>query len=456
MDGFTLPLKVIKVLLGKGPIEYTEQLGYYPVAMFEGSKMKSDNNSHMRALIEEARRKIQEFSYEKYQKDANKVNLVFVLPALRAGGVEKVVLALSHGFLDSGVGVDVVLACAEGEFIDNVPSRVNIINLNIPHRFRLVRSFVPLIKYFRNRKVDVVFPLFDGFELIVIFAVFVASIGKERPLVIYSCHSITKYLDSLPRYKRFFAKLFTYFSLHLADKIIAVSNGVARDFSKRFHISLEKIKVIYNPVILEEIIRKSSEEVDHPWFNSNIPVILGVGRLNKQKDFPTLLKAFARVRKEIDSRLVILGEGEERKKLEKIAKELGIENNVWLPGFVDNPYKFMSRASVLVLSSEYEGFALVLVEALALGCPVVSTNCPSGLSEILENGKYGKLVPIGDAKALALAILDTLKNPLPKEFLQKKAKAFSVENITKEYLNLIMGLKGARNGSKQKSYFSSF
>lgn len=142
--------------------------------------------------------------------------------------------------------------------------------------------------------------------------------------------------------------------------------------------------------------------------------------------------------------------------MEKIAKELGIENNVWLPGFVDNPYKFMSRASVFVLSSEYEGFALVLVEALALGCPVVSTNCPGGPSEILENGKYGKLVPIGDAKALALAILDTLKNPLPKEFLQKKAKAFSVENITKEYLNLIMGLKGARNGSKQKSYFSSF
>jgi len=378
---------------------------------------------------------------EKKTLDTRKIHISFVLPALYGRGVEKVVLALSRGFLEFNACVDIVLANAEGELVSSVPDGVNIVNLNVPHRLRLVRSFIPLVKYFKNREVDVVFPLFDGFEFVVMLAVGIAYLKKRRPFIIYSCHNVTRYLDSFPSYKRSLAKFFTWLSLRLSDAIIAVSSGVAKDFSQRFHVSLNKMKVIYNPFLLEEIIEKSKQETECPCFISNIPVILGVGRLNKQKDFPTLLKAFALVRKEIDSRLVILGEGEERKNLEQLAKELGIDESLWMPGFVDNPYKYMRKASVFVLSSIYEGLPTVLIEALALGCPVVSTDCPSGPSEILENGRYGKLVPVGDIEALASAILETIKMPLPKEFLQERAKDFSLNNAVIKYLDLIESLK---------------
>ncbi|MGC9001047.1 glycosyltransferase [Caldisericum sp.] len=369
---------------------------------------------------------------------ARKIHIVFVLPALRAGGVEKVLLALIQGFLKAGFDVGMVLAKAEGELLDEVPKDLDIFDLNVPQKLRLLRSLFPLAKYFRTRKTDVVFPLFDGFELIPILAIKISRIFKNCPIIIYSAHNSSRYLDDFRGVKRIASRAFTWLSLRLVDEVLAVSDGVARDFSQRFHFPLSRINVIYNPVLTSEIIGKANEPVNNIWFNSTIPIIIGVGRLNKQKDFPTLIKAFALVRKEIDARLVILGEGKERQNLEKLAKELGISEYVWMPGFVDNPYKYMSKASVFVLSSIYEGLPTVLIEALALGIPVVSTDCQSGPSEILDRGKYGKLVPVRDAVALSRAILEMLRNPkAPKEMLQERAKYFSLENSIKGYQSLI-------------------
>ncbi|NLO89188.1 MAG: glycosyltransferase, partial [Clostridia bacterium] len=187
--------------------------------------------------------------------------------------------------------------------------------------------------------------------------------------------------------------------------VVAVSQGVADDLVKTTGLMRELIKVIYNPIVTPELLEKAKESIGHPWFKpGQPPVILSAGRLTAAKDFPTLIHAFARVRAERLARLMILGEGEERPNLESLVRELGLESDVSMPEFVENPYAYMARAAVFVLSSAWEGFGNVLVEAMAVGTPVVSTDCPSGPAEILEGGKWGKLVPVGDVEKLAKAL----------------------------------------------------
>jgi len=179
-----------------------------------------------------------------------------------------------------------------------------------------------------------------------------------------------------------------------ADAIVAVSDGVASDLSRVTGIPRERILAIDNPVVSAALIEKSKAWPGHAWMApGGPPVVLAAGRLHRQKDFPTLLRAFARVRALRPARLVILGEGAERRKLERLVRRLRVQADVVLPGFVENPYAWMARAAVFALSSAWEGFGNVLVEALACGCPVVSTDCPSGPAEILEQGALGPLYP---------------------------------------------------------------
>jgi glycosyltransferase involved in cell wall biosynthesis len=199
---------------------------------------------------------------------------------------------------------------------------------------------------------------------------------------------------------------------------------------------MEKIKVIYNPVITPELFAKAEEPLDHPWFRpGEPPVVLGVGRLTQAKDFPTLIRAFALVRKERPARLMILGEGEERPKLEALVRELGLEEDVALPGFVGNPYKYIARAGVFVLSSAWEGLPTTLVEALALGTPVVSTNCKSGPEEILEEGRWGRLVPVGNIEELAKAIGESLS--MPRLLNGGALDRFRVDIVVDRYLEVM-------------------
>jgi glycosyltransferase involved in cell wall biosynthesis len=219
-----------------------------------------------------------------------------------------------------------------------------------------------------------------------------------------------------------------------ADSIIAISNGVATDLADTTGIERESIDVIHNPAFSPDIQSKSKESVSYRWFDTDTPVVIAVGSLTQQKDFSTLLRAFSVLRERQDAHLLILGEGELREELESLASELGIATAVDMPGFVDNPYAYMRQADVFVLSSKWEGFGNVVVEALACGCPVVSTDCPSGPAEILANGEYGSLTPVGDETALA-AEIETVLNTTPEpDRLRARAEAFTTEIVADQYI----------------------
>ncbi len=224
-----------------------------------------------------------------------------------------------------------------------------------------------------------------------------------------------------------------------ADGISAVSRGVADDLTAHTRIRPEQVQTLFNPVVTPLLYERAEAPLDHPWFSPDEPpVILGIGRLERQKDFGVLIRAFAEVRLQQDCRLMILGEGPLRPKLEALVAELGLKEDVALPGFVENPYAYLLRAGLFVLSSLFEGLPTVLIEAMALKVPVVATDCPSGPREILEEGRYGPLVPMGNATALAGAMLKTLATPLDPTALQRRAARFGGDGVIEAHLRYLL------------------
>jgi glycosyltransferase involved in cell wall biosynthesis len=225
-----------------------------------------------------------------------------------------------------------------------------------------------------------------------------------------------------------------------ADAIVAVSEGVAQDLVQRARLAEASVTTLYNAVDLGSFVAASTQPLSDPWLDDpSRPLILAAGRLHRQKDFPTLLRAFALVRRQVPAHLLILGEGTKRGALERLGRALGIGADLRMPGFVSNPAAWMVRAGVFVLSSAWEGLPRVLLEALAVGCPVVSTDCPSGPREILAEGRFGRLIPVGDSRAMADAILATLAKPPPRQALQARAADFSTARMLEGYRRLAMG-----------------
>lgn len=230
-----------------------------------------------------------------------------------------------------------------------------------------------------------------------------------------------------------------------ADAIVAVSADLANHAAAHYSIPRSAITVIHNPAVPRDLNARAAEPVNHPWFaTSGPPVILGAGRLTRSKGFTTLVKAFAMVRRRRPARLVILGAAKTEKKTTKqqalltaLAQELGVADDVLLPGYAANPYAYMARAAVYVLSSRQEGLGNVLIEALACGCPCVATDCPSGPREILAGGRYGTLVPVGDEAAIADAIVRTLDAPRNPRRLKMAAKRFSIGHAVDAYETLL-------------------
>lgn len=364
----------------------------------------------------------------------NGKKLALFLPALYAGGAERVMLNLAKGFSEKGIKVDLVLAKAEGPFIHHIPKGVRIVDLKAK---RTLYSLPSLVQYIRAEKPKALLSTMYHANIIAIWAKIIARVPLRLAIREAITTSFSIRFEQSVRGRWIIPILIRKFYKY-ADVIIAISQGVAQDLKKFAELPQERIQVIYNPIDLSKALSLADEYIDHPWFRSNHYVILGVGRLDPQKDFDNLIRAFALVKRSYPAKLMILGEGKERPKLERLIKDLGLEEDVSLPGFVDNPYKYIRRSSVFVLSSKYEGFPNVLVEAMALGTPVVSTDCPSGPAEILENGKWGKLVPVGDPKALADAINQTLEhNNLDRKLLQERAKEFSLEHIIPIYLEVL-------------------
>ena len=222
-----------------------------------------------------------------------------------------------------------------------------------------------------------------------------------------------------------------------ADGIIAISVGVADDLAATIGLPRRDVKVVYNPVISESLVRRSQESIAHPWFKPDEPpVILAAGRLTLQKDFSTLIQAFARLRTQRAVRLIILGEGELRDMLETQSAKLGLTADIFLPGFMNNPFAWMRRSALFVLSSAWEGLPGTLIQAMACGVPVVSTDCPSGPAEILENGRWGRLAPVGDAEALAVAMAATL-DETEHPNVAMRATDFNLERSMEGYLNVL-------------------
>ena len=359
--------------------------------------------------------------------------LTLFLPSLRGGGAERVLVNLANGFAERGYGVDLVLAKAEGVYFDQLSPAVRVVDLHTP---RVLRALPGLVSYLRRERPAALLSALNHANVIACLAHRLARVPTRLVISERNTLSVSRPQNARGRLVPWFMR-WTY---PWADAVVAVSQGVADDLVRTLGIAAERVKVIYNPVVDDELLAKAQEPLDHPWFTDGAPpVVLGVGRLTEQKDFPTLIRAFARVRTHRRARLMILGEGELRPQLEALVRQLGLQDDVALPGFVANPFAYMARAAVFVLSSRWEGLPGALIQAMACGAPVVSTDCPSGPREILEDGRWGRLVPVGDVDALAEAISATLSDGKRPD-VAARAAAFRVEEAVEGYLH-VMGVR---------------
>lgn len=343
------------------------------------------------------------------EKESSPDRIAIFFHDLGIGGAERVMLQLAQGFIEAGHPVDLVLARAEGPLLSELPLKARVIGFDTTSPLTMLFK---LMRYLRAERPKALLSPFEVTSVIAIAAKKIAGVAT-RVVVRISVHLSRN--KRAQKWKKILERLVVAGMYPLADGIITVSQGVAEDLALYARIPLERVKVIYNPVLSDQLIKPTEQPVTHPFFaDGQGPVILGVGRLEEQKDFFTLIKAFDILRKKISSRLIILGDGEERQALEELIRASGLQDLVDLPGIEINPFMFMKRASVFVLSSKWEGLPNVLIQALACGCPVISTDCLSGPSEILKGGEYGHLVPVGDAEAMADAMEAVLKGNIRK------------------------------------------
>jgi len=357
------------------------------------------------------------------------VRIALVLPSLVGGGAERVFLDLARGLLARTIEVDVVTVRAEGPLRQMVPPEASVQVLGVDH---VAFSVPALVGYLRRRKPDAVISAISHTNMAC-----VAACRLVRPrvplMVTHHNHLSTAAGHAVARRDRWMPR-FIRRSYPLADRIVAVSEGVADDLARTARLPRSTIEVAYNPVLFPQLTAAAEAPPSHPWATEKDgPLLLGVGRLHQQKDFATLLRALALLPEQF--RLIILGEGDERQRLERLAEDLGVAHRVAMPGFVDNPYPYYRCADVFVLSSRWEGLPTALIEALAFDGAIVSTDCESGPREILAGGRWGRLVPPGDPEALAAAVEAAHVDP-PLDRSQAMTR-FSLAAVTDRYLELV-------------------
>jgi glycosyltransferase involved in cell wall biosynthesis len=406
--------------------------------------------------------------------------LAVLVRDLGGGGVQRSLLTLAKAFAERGHPVDLVTSSDAGVLRSSVPPEVRLVVLPTGRRHlaRLLplvadplgaRTLLPamltkarpsptlaslgaLARYLRRERPTA---LVTGITQVNLEAVWAKRLARWRGRLVITerVHFSSALAESSAWRQRHLPGLVrrTY---PKADAIVAVADAVADDLSAATGLARGSIRTIYNPIVGREVAVLADAPVPHPWLDgTGPPVVLGVGRLDEQKDHPTLLRAFAAAAGMRPLRLIILGEGRRpedtsraQRELMTLAANLGVADAVSLPGFTTNPFAYMARAAVLVLSSRLEGLPAVLVQAMACGCPVVSTDCPSGPREILEGGRWGPLVPVGDHRTMAAAILSTLAHPGDRSARMARAAVFSVEQAADRYLELMLASGSRRDG----------
>ncbi len=375
-----------------------------------------------------------------------------VLSGLGLGGVQRTMLTLAGGLADRGETVDLVVPNGQGPFRAAVPDAVRLVELDsklaaLPwvssrKRRRSLASSLALGAYLRRERPAVAISASHYVNLSLLLARDLARL--DLPVIVSQRTHLSRALANagFPFRQRPLLAAMVRHAYPKADRIAAVSEGVGDDLAAVGRMPRGRIHCLPNPLRLDEVRAGMEKPAPHPWLaDDGPPVCLGLGRLAPQKDFMTLLRAFASVRARRPARLIVLGEGRERPRLEAEVARLGLAADVELPGYADNPFAWLAKAQLFILSSSYEGLPGALIQALACGCPSVSTDCDSGPREILQAGELGALVPVGNVEALAQAMAASLDQPVEPERLRARAADFGVDRVVDAWLDLIAGVR---------------
>jgi glycosyltransferase involved in cell wall biosynthesis len=359
--------------------------------------------------------------------------LAIFLPSLGGGGAERAALKLAGGLADRGHAVDLVLATAAGPFLTGVPPRVRVVDLGAS---RVLRALPSLVRYLRRTRPVALTACLNHANIVAVWARALARcrcrlvVVEHNTLSETSANGATRRDRAMPALARRFYPW--------ADYVVGVSADAVDDLAAVTHVRRDRLCVILNPVVADDLIEQAQSPPEHPWFEEATPVLVAAGRLRPQKDFPTLLRAFATLRTSRRARLVIFGEGPDRSELLALATALGVADDVAFPGFSDNVYAYMAHAAAFVLSSRWEGLPTVLIEALACRAPVIATDCPSGPREILAGGRYGRLVPVGNVDALAGAMRAAVDGEIPPP-PDESWRPYEVGAVVDRYLEVMLG-----------------
>lgn len=334
-------------------------------------------------------------------------HVALFVPTLGGGGAERVMLTLANGFAARGVRVDLVLVRATGALLSEVPPSVRVVDLGAG---RVITSLPRLVAYLRRERPTTLLSTLNTANVVAVWASRLAATATRS--VVRQASHVSWDIGQTPQPSRMVLRSLVRSAYPRADVVVAVSAGVANDLVRTVHVPPERIRTLPSPLLSADIHMKAAAPPEHPWLvDQTVPVVLGAGRLSAEKGFATLIRAFAAARRTRPCRLVILGEGPDRPRLETLAAELGIEADIALPGFLANPFAYMARARVFVLSSATEGLPGVLIHALACGARVIATDCDPGVRELLGNGEFGLTVAVGDVDGMARAILTALDLP---------------------------------------------
>lgn len=362
------------------------------------------------------------------------LRLLVVRPTLATGGADRVTLTLLRHFDRQLFEPTLALMRAEGALLAEVPPDVEVVDLGAANLWVAAK---PLRQLIAQRRPDVLFSTSSGTNITAARAR--GKRGGPR-LVLSERSGLVRDRPPLKQWALTTAKRRLY---PRADCITAVSRGVAGDLESRLGLDPERIVVVHNPVVTPELERRAAQSVSEPWFDEETPVLIAAGRLESVKGFDLLIEAVRQVREHHDCRLILLGEGPLRDALQRQIESAGLAPHVKMPGFVDNPYAYMSRSQMFVLSSHFEGLPAVLIQAMACGIPVVTTDCPFGPAEVVTDGQDGLMVPTGDTAALAQGIGELLANPDRRHKLAEagitSSRRFTLDNSLPRYVAALTG-----------------